>query len=229
MLGRWIRRDPFKERGGKNLYCFCRNNCIVGIDLLGCWALTLISDFTTEDDLSCWLAYDKESFIASNIHNSEELLQEMEKQVDAHGGAKITKLNLSGHGIGNGSGISFSNGTTFDLLRLSSEQLTRLKQVISVDATIHLWSCDSAKTKIQCEGLKKVADKLSVCIIAKNSEVGSGPDVGGEINDFIAHVVAYLMKSEESSRWIVIKPVPSLNAPVKDGPEVKVLTKRRIR
>ena len=34
-LGRWLSRDPIGEKGGLNLYGWCMNNGINGIDLLG--------------------------------------------------------------------------------------------------------------------------------------------------------------------------------------------------
>ena len=34
-LGRWLSRDPIEEKGGLNLYAFCKNNGIVNIDLRG--------------------------------------------------------------------------------------------------------------------------------------------------------------------------------------------------
>jgi RHS repeat-associated protein len=33
--GRWLTKDPIGDRGGKNLYCFVRNNVVNGIDSLG--------------------------------------------------------------------------------------------------------------------------------------------------------------------------------------------------
>ena len=34
-LGRWLNRDPIEERGGENLYAFCRNNGISLYDIIG--------------------------------------------------------------------------------------------------------------------------------------------------------------------------------------------------
>lgn len=34
-LGRWLNRDPIEERGGENLYLFCRNNGISLFDIMG--------------------------------------------------------------------------------------------------------------------------------------------------------------------------------------------------
>ena len=34
-LGRWLNRDPIEEKGGENLYSFCKNNSIVKTDMLG--------------------------------------------------------------------------------------------------------------------------------------------------------------------------------------------------
>ena len=35
--GRWINRDPIEEDGGLNLYAFCENDGVNGVDLLGLW------------------------------------------------------------------------------------------------------------------------------------------------------------------------------------------------
>ena len=35
-LGRWLNRDPIEERGGENLYGFCRNNTAANYDRDGC-------------------------------------------------------------------------------------------------------------------------------------------------------------------------------------------------
>ena len=35
MLGRWIRRDPIEESGGKNLYGFCENDAVLVYDYIG--------------------------------------------------------------------------------------------------------------------------------------------------------------------------------------------------
>ena len=34
--GRWLNRDPIEERGGENLYAFCRNTPVLLVDVLGC-------------------------------------------------------------------------------------------------------------------------------------------------------------------------------------------------
>ena len=39
-LGRWLGRDPIEEQGGLNLYGFCGNDGINGVDRLGLWETT---------------------------------------------------------------------------------------------------------------------------------------------------------------------------------------------
>jgi RHS repeat-associated protein len=41
-LGRWVSRDPIGEKGGKNIYIFCRNNGPVFFDALGLAALPIV-------------------------------------------------------------------------------------------------------------------------------------------------------------------------------------------
>jgi hypothetical protein len=41
---RWLNRDPIEEDGGINLYAFCRNDAIIGIDVLGLSAFILLYD-----------------------------------------------------------------------------------------------------------------------------------------------------------------------------------------
>lgn len=52
-LGRFIRRDPVQERGGRNLYCFVKNRPIFAVDRLGLLSLCEIvgcCDKCDEDD-----------------------------------------------------------------------------------------------------------------------------------------------------------------------------------
>ena len=34
-IARWLTRDPIEEDGGLNLYAYCGNNAVNGIDILG--------------------------------------------------------------------------------------------------------------------------------------------------------------------------------------------------
>ena len=45
---RWLSRDPIEERGGLNLYAFCKNNLILKFDLLG----ENLGDFGNDDQFS---------------------------------------------------------------------------------------------------------------------------------------------------------------------------------
>ena len=85
-LKRWMNRDPIGEEGGVNLYGFCGNNGVNVFDLFGLWALTIISDTTTEDDETMWRLHDKESLIISGVSSVEEMIATMERQVELHGG-----------------------------------------------------------------------------------------------------------------------------------------------
>ncbi|MGV3773436.1 MAG: RHS repeat-associated core domain-containing protein [Verrucomicrobiales bacterium] len=79
--GRWLSRDPIRERGGKNLYGFVRNNPISLLDLIGLvpHELTMIThsssktEFLTDwiltqvmglpkDSASCGLAIERNTF-----------------------------------------------------------------------------------------------------------------------------------------------------------------------
>src|SRR5262245_3346170 len=43
-LGKWLSRDPFQERGGKNLYVFVRNAPAASYDALGLFAPIITTD-----------------------------------------------------------------------------------------------------------------------------------------------------------------------------------------
>jgi hypothetical protein len=133
-------------------------------------------------------------------------------------------LNLSGHGVGGGAGISFVDGVAFDLLTLTDIHKQRLKSLLAPYAKIRLWSCESAKSKMQCNGLSDFAVELGVSVEAKTGDVSSGPDVTGSFRDKIGKAVAYFMKTEFNSVWREFKPHPSFSGPKQGGPPVKRVT-----
>jgi hypothetical protein len=62
---RWLNRDPIEEDGGINLYAFCRNDAIIGIDVLGLSAFILLYD--SVDPLFKTWAKDIRNRIRSNL------------------------------------------------------------------------------------------------------------------------------------------------------------------
>ena len=144
-------------------------------------------------------------------------------------GAKITKLNLSGHGVGGGSGLQFSIHPFFDFSNLSPLIKKRFVTALENNATVKLWTCDSAATKQQCDNLQKASNDLSLTIVAKNSAVGSGPDIGTRFDDFASHIVAFFTKTD-ANRWIRFTPRSDLsNVKLKDGPEARLLEVQRVK
>ena len=225
-LMRWLNRDPIEEHGGLNLYAFCGNNGVSYFDGIGLWAITIISSMTTSDDEAVWRKYDKNSVIVSGVGSLEEMMLILETQVAQHGGEKITKLNISGHGLAGGIGVQFSIIPHFDLSELDFGMKQRLTAVLGQDAQIVLWSCDSARTKKQCEKLQNAANELSLTILAKNSEVGAGPDIGTGLDDFFSHIVAFFYKDIEANDWKRFTPVQGKSAK-RDGPDAKLLEVQR--
>jgi RHS repeat-associated protein len=52
-LGRFINRDPIAEAGGANLYGFCRNDGVNGVDYIGNWSLgDLLDPFSGQNPLN---------------------------------------------------------------------------------------------------------------------------------------------------------------------------------
>ena len=181
---------------------------------------------TTSDDEAVWRKYDKNSVIVSGVGSLEEMMLILETQVAQHGGEKITKLNISGHGLAGGIGVQFSIIPHFDLSELDFGMKQRLTAVLGQDAQIVLWSCDSARTKKQCEKLQNAANELSLTILAKNSEVGAGPDIGTGLDDFFSHIVAFFYKDIEANDWKRFTPVQGKSAK-RDGPDAKLLEVQR--
>jgi RHS repeat-associated protein len=50
-LHRWLNRDPIDEDGGVNLYAFCENNAVNGVDVLGQWILYFDAGFSDQEIL----------------------------------------------------------------------------------------------------------------------------------------------------------------------------------
>ena len=50
-LGRWLGRDPIEEKGGLNLYAFCRNNAVNAYDALGQYEINDIYGGVPDDDV----------------------------------------------------------------------------------------------------------------------------------------------------------------------------------
>lgn len=106
----------------------------------------------------------------------------------------------------------------------------RLNSVLSQNSKIILWSCESAKTELQCQKLQKTADSLSTIIVAKNSEVHSGPDVGSEFDDITSRIVAFFLKDIEANKWKQFTPrTATFPHNVKKGPDAKLLKVNRIK
>ena len=228
-LMRWTTRDPIEEEGGLNLYSFCGNDGVNYFDSLGMWTLTIISKATTNDDEALWRAYDKTSLIIASIRSLEEMLTIMEREVELHGGSKITTLNLSGHGISGFSGVQFPKRPNFEFSTLSPEVKKRIKNVMGVNATITLWTCSSAQTKVQCDNLQKASNELFVTINAKTSPVGSGPDVGTGFEDFFHSIKAFFTK-DDTNTWKRFTPQENSEPDkMKDGPEARILYIWRIK
>ena len=219
----WFNRDPMGEDGGIMLYGFCVNNANVGFDAFGLYELTLISDDTDEYDVLMWFLHgNMGNVIRSNIHSSKQLLEEIRRE-NFKRGCQVTELNISGHGLEDGSGVLFKNNTGFDVGK-SSEIL---KPLLAANATIRIWSCKSANTYVKCSNLRTAAEVLDATIYANTGEVMSGPD-GDAIARLSQRIVAWVT-GEKLGEWKIFTPSPKMNSRgfIPGPPAFKILKKER--
>ena len=227
-LCRWLTRDPIEEEGGVNLYGFCGNGPAYKVDYRGMFEMTLISDDTPNCDVLYWyLCGGTGNRIKSNLHSTSDMIDAIEKQI-LRENSLITVLNVSGHGLGLGAGVSFSNGESFDLLNQKNGLRTSLSAYLAPNAVIKIWSCEAASTSAKCRSLQSVANDLNVEIYAKAGDVGAGPD-GGALSRTVDKVVDWVLKSDQS-KWKVFKPRPRISG-VKyvEGPQAYKIYKRENR
>jgi len=205
-LMRWLNRDPIGEDGGLNLHGFCGNNAIVGIDVFGLYELTLISDWTVESDVLMWYLHGNVgNVIRTNIHSPSQLLAEIRRENLRHG-SMVTVLNISGHGLQFGSGVSFANKSEFDV----GKSYNDLKLLLARNATIRIWSCDAASTYKKCSNLKTAADALDAVIYANTGSVMAGPD-GDALSRMSQRVVAWVIGTTQGE-WRRFTPRPKIKS-----------------
>ncbi|MCR5839101.1 MAG: RHS repeat-associated core domain-containing protein [Kiritimatiellae bacterium] len=205
-LMRWITRDPIGEAGGVNLYAMCANDPIGDVDVLGLYELTLISDNTVEDDVLMWYLHSNVgNVVRSNIRSQKHLLDVIRRENAKHG-SLVTVLNLSGHGLASGSGVSFLAGGEFDV----GKSHTALKPLLARGATIRIWSCEAASTYIKCSNLKTAAEALDATIFANTGDVAAGPD-GGTFGRLVRDVVAWIIGGTEGE-WMRFVPHPKIQS-----------------
>ena len=223
-LMRWITRDPIGEEGGVNLYAMCENNSVAQFDVFGLYELTLISDNTVESDVLMWYLHGNVgNVIRSNIRSREHLLDVIRRENARHG-SLVTVLNLSGHGLASGSGVSFVNGAGFDV----GESYNVMKPLLARGATIRIWSCEAASTYRKCSNLKTAAEALDVTIFANTGDVAAGPD-GGTFGRLVRGVVAWIV-GEKEGEWMRFVPHPKIQSKGWTiGPRVFKIQKRERR
>ena len=219
-LMRWLNRDLMGEDGGTMLYGMCANNPIAGFDAFGLYELTLISDKTTAGDALMWFLHGNVgNTIRSDIHSQKELLEVIAQENFRHG-SMVTVLNVSGHGLALGSGISFANETGFDI----GTSYEKLKPFLAPNATIKIWSCDAASTYKKCSNLRNAAEALDVAIYANTGSVMSGPD-GNAITRATHRIAAWIMKAN-TGEWKRFTPLPKIHARgFRPGPQAFRITK----
>ena len=205
-LMRWLNRDLMGEDGGTMLYGMCANNPIAGFDAFGLYELTLISDKTIEGDVLMWFLHGNVgSTIRSNIHSQDQLLEEIRRENSKHG-SMVTVLNISGHGLIDGSGILFADNSGFDV----GKSYKILKPVLARNATIKIWSCDAASTYRKCSDLRSAAEALEATIYANTGEVMAGPN-GNALSRLSQRVVAWVT-GEKLGEWKIFTPRPKMNS-----------------
>ena len=219
-LMRWLNRDLIGEDGGTMLYGMCANNPIAGFDAFGLYELTLISDKTTAGDALMWFLHGNAgNTIRSDIHSQKELLEVIAQENFRHG-SMVTVLNVSGHGLALGSGISFANETEFDI----GTSYEKLKPFLAPNSTIKIWSCDAASTYKKCSNLRNAAEALDAAIYANTGSVMSGPD-GNAITRATHRIVAWIMKAN-TGEWKRFTPLPKIHAKgFMPGPQAFRITK----
>jgi RHS repeat-associated protein len=207
----WINRDPIGEEGGNNIFAFCMNKSLYEVDVYGLYELTLISDYTANGDVLSWyLSGNSWSIKEYDIHSKQQLFNLMAKH-NLRWGAQITVLNLSGHGVGGGSGISFVDGTAFDVARLTKDDLRTMRSLVAPNAVIKIWSCDAAETYEKCISLQNAAYQMDVSIYAKVGEVSTGPD--GTFLSQVGRRIAAWVVGSKSEEWKVFHPRHKIHAP----------------
>ena len=205
------------------LYGFCSNNAVVEFDVFGLYELTLISDNTDENDVLMWFLHgNMGNVIRSNIHSGRQLLDEIQRE-NFKRGNRVTVLNISGHGIEDGSGVLFNNDTGFDVGKSSK----KLKPLLAPNATIRIWSCKSANTHIKCANLRTAAEVLDATIYANTGDVMAGPD-GDAISRFSQRIVAWVI-GEKIGEWKIFTPRPKMHSRgFTSGPKAfKIIKKER--
>ena len=179
---------------------------MIRIDALGLYELTLISDKTIEGDILMWFLHGNAgSVIRSNIHSQNQLLEEIRRENSKHG-SMVTVLNISGHGLIDGSGILFADNSEFDV----GKSYKSLKPVLARNATIKIWSCDAASTYRKCSDLRSAAEVLEATIYANTGEVMSGPN-GNALSRLSQRVVAWVT-GEKLGEWKIFTPRPKMNS-----------------
>ena len=132
----------------------------------------------------------------------------------------VTVLNVSGHGLALGSGISFANETEFDI----GTSYEKLKPFLAPNSTIKIWSCDAASTYKKCSNLRNAAEALDAAIYANTGSVMSGPD-GNAITRATHRIVAWIMKAN-TGEWKRFTPLPKIHAKgFMPGPQAFRITK----
>ena len=210
LLKRWLNRDPIEEQGGMNLYLVCQNHPVFIPDVNGLYELTLISDYTAQGDVLSWyLLSNSGNNIQYGIQSKKHLFAEMAKQ-NLRFDSKITVLNLSGHGVGGGAGISFANSTAFDFTRLTKDDMNSLRFYLAPNAVIRIWSCEAAATYQKCISLQNAAHEIEATIYAKTNEVEAGPD--GTFLSKAARRIAAWIAGSNPGEWKVFHPRPKIQA-----------------
>lgn len=169
-----------------------------------------------------YLNGNKGNVIRSNIHSTTQMLEEMRQENSRHG-SLITVLNISGHGLANGAGVSFSSGKGFDI----GQSYNQLGPYLAANAVIKIWSCEAANTYQKCQDLRNAANALDATIYANTGTVLSGPN-GNVLSRVSRQVVAWVV-GENAGEWRVFTPQPKIQA--KDfvpGPKAfKIITEER--
>ena len=72
MTGRWLSRDPIAENGGVNLYAFCNNDPVNGVDGLGLWGIQFGDFQIGVGDM--WMEFRANAEMAEALHGGVSIV-----------------------------------------------------------------------------------------------------------------------------------------------------------
>ena len=212
VAGRWTQRDPIDYQDSINLYQFCGNNPVNGVDLYGLVNVTFVSDYTTSKDVQEHMSAG-DSIVVPKVTSPEDMVLAAEFIVRFYG-EKIEKWGLSGHGYTKG-GVRTQNGYAFiDPSRMSPDQQKRMKATLANNSEYISWGCSAGDNK---KALQRISNIYKINAKGWTGAVFAGPNP--ERNDTFGNKVlarifsltlnisyAKAKEVQDVNRWVITIP-----------------------